>query len=86
MLFETCFEAPFCLAYTRIYSCVELSKMQDNYFQFNGRFYRQTFGTSMGIVFSLKENFPEDGSLAVEINRKINLVKQTNRSFSFQTQ
>jgi hypothetical protein len=86
MLFETCFEAPFCLAYIRKYSYVELAKMQDNYFQFNGRFYRQTFGASMGIVFSLKENFPEDGSLAVEINREINLVKQTNRSFSFQTQ
>jgi hypothetical protein len=38
------------------------------------------------IVFSLKEIFPEDGSLAVEINRIINLAKQTNRSFSFQTQ
>jgi hypothetical protein len=38
------------------------------------------------IIFSLKENFPEDGSLAVEINRKINLAKQTNRSFSFETQ
>jgi hypothetical protein len=34
----------------------------------------------------LKENFPEDGSLAVENNRIINLAKQTNRSFSFQTQ
>jgi hypothetical protein len=39
------------------------------------------------IVFSLKENFPEDGSLAVEINKSIiNLAKQINRSFSFQTQ
>jgi hypothetical protein len=38
------------------------------------------------IVFSLKENFPEDGSLAVEINWIINLAKQTNRSFSIQTQ
>jgi hypothetical protein len=30
-------------------SYIELTKMcmQDNYFQFNGHFYRQTFGTSM---------------------------------------
>jgi hypothetical protein len=35
-------------------SYVELAKMcmQDNYFQFNGQFYRQTFGTSMGNALS----------------------------------
>jgi hypothetical protein len=43
-------------------------------------------GSHEKIVFSLKENFPEDGSLAVEINRIINLAKQTNRNFSFQIQ
>jgi hypothetical protein len=35
-------------------SYVELGKlcMNDNYFQFNGRFYKQTFGTSMGSTLS----------------------------------
>jgi hypothetical protein len=128
MLFETCFEATFCLAYIHSIQHIQTCSPEDQgqprphhisgptnpdqrssktewtrrlwkFLYFSSKEVRRksderccwknhftTFwsGSMMWashekIVFSLKENFLEDGSLAVEINWIIKLAKQTNR-------